>query len=713
MVDDTSVIELDEKLVKLTGHSVPEFHDTEAGETTSCLFLRKARIKEGMSQLTETSLEFVSKDRELDIGTVLGRPMNIELLDEQEATVRVFHGTVTEIEYLGPFQKYALFTCQIRPWFWFLTKIVDCKVFQSLDTMGIVAEILSERGFGDFRIDVQGDLIEREYTIQYNESDYDFMCRLMEEDGIYFYFDDSDSGTNKLVFANDSGGHAAVPGGPAFDFTRRDEDNRRITEHIYDWSGADRVTSGVATYRDYEFTTSTAEVQGATTIERGEHSHKAYEVYRYPGHGKNADENDVRARMQAERNAVEHKLRRGASNIKLMAPGLTFKINDHPNGDDETEYLLITSTHEINIGGNSGDMDAENPLLENRIVFKNKGADVHRCVFTTSLKAEPYRPKPVTPWPRLPSMLTAVVVGPEGDEIHTDEYGRIKVQFHWDRVGEKNESSSCFIRTMMPWTGKDWGMIAIPRIGSEVVINFVNGNPDRPVCVGMLYNDQNMPPYSLDANKTMSGVKTRSTTGGNADTFHELVFEDLYESEYVRFQSERDYYQIVKNNAEITIGMEHQDEGSLTQTIFMNKTETIKEGDDTLTIETGNQIINIKTDQTETIEGKSDRTITGNVTETVEDGNHETTVSSGNKAETVSTGDYDISVSGGTLTIEAGIEICLKVGGNSITIDQSGVTVDGIAVAVSGTATLDAGSPMTTVSGDGILTLSGGLTKIN
>jgi type VI secretion system secreted protein VgrG len=361
-------------------------------------------------------------------------------------------------------------------------------------------------------------------------------------------------------------------------------------------------------------------------------------------------------------------------------------------------------------------------LFDSTLPVDEDNSDTYRIVFDVIPKSARYRAPQITPWPRSMGLQTAVVTGKSGEEIYTDEYGRIKVQFHWDRLGKADEKTTCWVRCVMPWTGKNWGMISIPRVGQEVVIQFEEGDPDRPICTGMLYNADNKPPYALDANKTQTGIKSRSTKEGAASNFNEFLFEDKKDAEFVRLQSEKDYTEIIKNNATITIGLEKKDDGDLTQTIHRNKTETLKTGDHVFKVEKGNQEIFVKTDHKETIEGKSEQTITGNHTQTVKTGNYTQTiktgnvtreVKTGNEKHTIKTGNYTLDTSLGKVTVTAMQEIMLKVGGNSIKIDQSGITIKGIMVNIQGTATADIKSPLTTVKADAVLTLSGGVTMIN
>jgi type VI secretion system secreted protein VgrG len=275
---------------------------------------------------------------------------------------------------------------------------------------------------------------------------------------------------------------------------------------------------------------------------------------------------------------------------------------------------------------------------------------------------------------------TAIVVGKAGEEIWTDKYGRVKVQFHWDREGKNDENSSCWVRVSFPTAGKNWGWVSLPRIGQEVIVSFLEGNPDRPIITGRVYNADQMPPYELPANQTQSGIKTRSSKEGTGDNFNEIRFEDKKDAEEVYVHAEKDFNCVIENNETRKIGLDKKDKGDQTIEIQNDRTVTLNEGNDTLTVKTGNRV---------------------------------TTLDQGNDTKQVKMGDHSVKVDVGKSTTEAMTSIELKVGGNSIKIDQSGITIKGLMVTVQGDTKLDAKSPMTTVNGDGMLTLKGGITMIN
>ncbi len=717
----------------------------EGSYSSKPINLKNARVAEALSTLTETTIEFISSKKDIDLQDLLGSEMVLVqgLEDESE---RFFTGICVSVEYMGLYRGSDHFVAEVRPWLWFLNRTQESRIFQNLSTVDIITEVLSDYGYsGDLEKKLSGSYEEREYCVQYRETDYDFICRLMEEEGIYFFFK-QDEKKLKMVIADGISAHKPTPDGPELEFHFPESGGyRRKEDHVFDWAQGTRARSGKVTLIDYDFDKSTSDLKSVKNIAKGDFDKKDREIYDYPGHFKTTGLGDNRARVKMEAEAVKHMISRGECNIRTIGVGQTFKLKDHPRVKNSEEHLIVSATHYMKIDADYEDKQTKKPILsktrETEVTFdKEDQKDTFRCMFEVIPKNEPFRAPQQTPWPVIPGLQTAVVTGPSGEEIYTDKYGRIKVQFHWDRLGKKDENTTCWVRCVMPWTGKNWGMFSIPRIGYEVAIQFEEGDPDRPICTGMIYNDQNMMPYAMDANKTQTGIVTRSSKDGNTNTFNELVFEDKIEKEFVRLQSERDYKETIKNNAEITIGLEHQDPGDLTQTIHHTKTETIKTGDHLFTVEEGNQEIFIKTNHTEAVEGTSDTTIKGSTTLTIEEGDLSKTVSMGSETHTISagnytqdvesgdvnrtvgsgsenltisSGDYTIDVSSGSVAITAGTEISLTVGGNSLTIDMSGISISGTMVSMEGTATVDVASPMTTVSADGVLTLDGATTMIN
>jgi type VI secretion system secreted protein VgrG len=353
--------------------------------------------------------------------------------------------------------------------------------------------------------------------------------------------------------------------------------------------------------------------------------------------------------------------------------------------DQNREYLIAGATYDI-----------EDNAYEST---STKGEKFnYQANWTVIPSSQPYRPQRVTPKPVVKGPQTAVVVGKEGEEIWTDEYGRVKVQFHWDRYGELNEHSSCWIRVAHVWAGKSFGAIHIPRIGQEVIVHFLEGDPDQPIVVGRVYNGDLMPPYALPDHQTQSGIKTHSTKEGDAETFNELRFEDKKDEEEIYFHAEKDFVRVVENNDSLSVGFEKQDEGNQTIDIYNNRTVTIDQGNDKLQVKTGDRDVIIDS---------------GDDTHHVKEGDRVVNVDQGDDTLTVGQGDLSINIDAGKGTIEAAQSLELKVGGSSIKIEPSKITLSSPQIELSADGQLEASAAMVQISGDGVVEVSGGVIQLN
>lgn len=675
------------------------------------MFVKTARVIEGLSMLTEMTVDFMSPDHKVDLAAIVGRPVTVKVQKGEETgdDWRDFTGTCVEAQFVGVHEGFAFYSLEVRPWLWFLTQTTGCRIFQKLNAVDIIKKIFGDRGFSDYTISVSRNPDKREYCVQYNETDYDFICRLMEEEGIYF-FSTVANGRDQLVLADNIGAHQPVKDYPTIDFAMREEAYRRTEDHIYEWRGTEEVTSGKVTLRDYNFEKPRADLTTAKAIPKGTHNHKSYELYRYPGHYRETALGEIYARVRMEAEACQYQERRGVSNVRTIGTGTTFKLKGHKRDAENAEYLVTGAEHIMQIEVQAEDESQQVKGLPGTIEVDEENKDSYRCTFRAIPKNTPYRAPLVTPWPAIPGILLAKVVGPSGEEIYTDKYGRIKVQFPWDREGTNNENSSCWIRVVTPWSGKDWGMVHVPRIGQEMVVQFEDGDIDRPICTGMLYNADTMPPYALPANMTQMGIKTRSSKGGGADNYNELVFEDKKDAEFIRMHSEKDYFLTVENDAIVSIGETKKDPGSLTTVIYKDRTETIKTGDLTLTVETGNETRDIKTNRTEKVGADAKQEVLGNKTMQVT-GNYEGSTGGNSKASV--TGNSETSVTGttkhsstGPMTIESTASITIKCGGSSIEMTPGSITIK---------------SPMITTEAQGIaqhkasgmMIIQGSMTMIN
>ncbi|MDT1062311.1 type VI secretion system tip protein TssI/VgrG [Paracoccus sp. CPCC 101403] len=669
------------------------------------LQVRRALVLEGLSQITETRIEVLSKDRSLVLGDFVGKALDLSVESENGDVSRVFRGLCISAEYRGVWRAYGRYLLEARSRIWLLGRTKECRVFQNESTPEIVQKVLGDYGLsGSLKNRLTQQYERRDYCLQYRETDFDFLSRLMEEEGISYYFT-HEGQTETMVLVDAISGHDPMPG-EALEYDDDLTNNVPQQNRVRDLHGMAALTTGKVTLADQNFEKSNAKLMAVQALPKGRHSHREYENYLSPGHFRETGLGKARARVLMEAEAARHALWSGVTSDMRLAAGSTTQINHHPQNAPDGEYLVTTTSHAFQT--DPTEVDPPEDILP---LPSEMRTDANMTRFGSIPKSVQFRAPLLTPWPEVPGVMTATVVGPAGEEIHTDKYGRVRVQFFWDRLGKMDDKAGIFVRVVQPWTGKSWGMVSIPRIGQEVLVGFENGDPDRPIILGMLYNANTMPPWTLPANQTQSGIKTNSSKEGGG--FNELMFEDKKGEELVRFQAEKDYTQIVKNNATITVGPEKQDKGDMTLTVHRNLTETLKTGDHSFTVAEGNQTIAIKKDKTETIEGKSDLKVTGNVTAIVERGNVSETVQTGNVTHDVSQGNFSLTTALGKIKLEAMQEILLQVGASSIKIDQTGVTVKGAMIKVEGTAMIEAKAPMTTVKGDAILILKGALTMIN
>jgi type VI secretion system secreted protein VgrG len=441
---------------------------------------------------------------------------------------------------------------------------------------------------------------------------------------------------------------------------------------------------------DYDFEVPTGNLEAKFTRLK-QHSHAQAEHYDYPGNYLKSKTGETYANIRLDELQIEHELIQGRGNALGLQTGALFTLNNHYIDTENSDHVVTYTDFTINSNLYGGSTEESH----------------YDCRFTAIRATQQFRPGRITPVPFVHGLQSATVVGKSGEEIWTDKYGRIKVQFHWDRYGKDDEKSSCWIRVAYPVAGKNWGWISLPRIGQEVVVSFLEGNPDRPLITGSVYNALQMPPYELPANQTQSGIKTRSSKDGVATNFNEIRFEDKKASEEVYIHAEKDFNCVIENNETRKIGLDKKDEGNQTVEIQNHRTVSLLAGNDTLTVKQGNRVTSVDTGNN-TLQVK-----TGNCETNVDTGNNSLNVKTGNCNTHISTGNYVIDVDVGKVAITATTAIELTVGGNSIKIDQKGITIKGLTVTVQADVKLDAKSPLTTVNGDGTLTLKGGMTMIN
>ncbi|QPK63326.1 type VI secretion system tip protein VgrG [Methylomonas sp. LL1] len=646
---------------------------TPLGETD--LLLYRMTGSEQLSQLFEYDLELLSEKNDIALKSLLGKNMTVKL-ELNGGGHRSFHGLVTRISLFGMLGRLYYYRATLRPKPWLLTRTTDCKIFSNLSVPDIVKKVLSEHGYTDLENKLNGSYEPREYCVQYRESDFNFISRLMEKEGIYYYFKHSDS-QHTMVLCDDKSGHQAPAQNQKVQYFPAGNQSRRKEESFYEWRVSEEIQSGNYVHDDFDFEKPKADLTSKSS-ELGGHEQDSKEIYDYPGEyiKPSVGEQYAKAHMQELRAGFEYMAATG--NTRCLATGHKFDLTDFPRADQNQEYIAVSSQIQIQNNG-----------------FESFGIadslDQYQCLYTVISSKFNYRAPRTSRIPIVQGVQTAIVVGKAGEEIFTDKYGRVKVQFHWDRLGKNDENSSCWVRVAQIWAGKQWGAIHIPRIGQEVIVDFLEGNPDRPIITGRVYNADQMPPYSLDANKTQSGIKSRSSKDGSSDNFNEIRFEDKKGEEEVYIHAEKNFTRVVENDDSHKIGFDKKDPGDQKVDIYNHRTVTLDQGNDTLTVKTGNRVTEVK-------QGNNELTVNmGNRSAKIEQGNDDIKLGMGNRS---------VKLDLGKITEEAMQSIELKVGQSSIKIDQSGVTIKGMTISIEGQLS-------TTVKGNAMLTLKGGITMIN
>ena len=492
---------------------------------------------EGLSEVFTYNLSLLSASLNIDLSTLVGDTMTVAV-DIEEGEPRYFHGFVTRMSRVGTTDKYARYQVTLRPWLWLLSSRQNSRIFQNQSVPDIAKALFREHGFTDFEDSLSQSYPAREFVVQYRESDFNFVSRLFEHAGIYYYFR-HEQNRHVLVLADAASAHKTAPGYEEISFHPTGSGRPSVDECVSRWELVCQWRPGAYASDDFDFERPRADLT-AQLQAKAPHKKGDLEIYEYPGgYTKQGDgESYVRARLEALQSDVE--IAHGSGDIRGVGAGNLFSMIDFPNEDQNKEYLAVTTSYDVlNSSHQTGSASADGYF---------------HFSFTAMDSQVPYRPALGTAKPRVEGVQTAIVVGQAGEEIWTDQYGRVKVQFHWDREGKNDEKSSCWVRVAQAWAGATWGAMHIPRIGQEVIVDFLEGDPDRPIITGRVYNADNMPPYDLPDNQTQSGIKSRSTKGGAPSNFNEIRFEDKKGSEEMFIQAEKNQTINVKHDRGATIG---------------------------------------------------------------------------------------------------------------------------------------------------------------
>lgn len=560
------------------------------------LGLRSISVEDQLSRLFQIEAELSSEEEAINLDQVVGHEVTIQI-NVGRNSKRFYHGFVSRMVQMAKRDQYAHYHATIVPWLWFLTRTSDCRVWVAVEDPSqgktvpdVIEALFKMRGFNNYRLSLSATYPRREFIVQYRETDFNFVSRLMEQEGIYYFFEHQE-GKDTLVLADSISAHEPFSGYANVVFNA--SANPTLHEAILDWTVEKEVRPVGTALNDFDFKKPKTPLLSVTSTSR-QHGAATYEMYDAPGEYLDSGDGDRLVQVRLDELQSQYELLRGQASARGLAAGSTFTLKNHPRRDQNREYLITGISLEARAGEfGSAETDGE----------------FFSCNFSCIAKSQQFRPARLTPRPVVRGPQTAVVVGPSGEEIYTDQYARVKVHFRWDRHDSSDQNSSCWVRVSQHWAGKAWGAIQIPRLGQEVIVEFLEGDPDRPIITGRVYNADQTVPYGLPANKTQSGVKSRSSKSGSSANFNEIRFEDQKGSEEVYIHAEKDQNNVVENDETTKVGHDRTENVGHDETITIgnNRTETVG----------ANENITIGNNRTEAVGANESIAVTANRTRTV------------------------------------------------------------------------------------------------
>lgn len=610
------------------------------------LLLERMTGHEAISRLFNFTLDLLSEKKNISFTDIVGQNVTLRVaLGDGKA--RYFNGYVSRFAQSGTDPRFTHYHMEVVPWLWFLTRNADCRIFQNMTIPDIIQKVFQDRGFDAFKNSLTSSYETREYCVQYRETDFNFVSRLMEEYGIFYFFQ-HENGKHTLVLADSSSAYQPCPDQPSARYTHS-SGNVDSEDVINEWQIEQELKTGKCSLNDYNFETPTANLLTSETTVVEVDGNTKYELYDYPGLYEKQSDGSSLAKIRMQEEEVGHLVGSGSSVCRAFTSGYKFELQDVDRDDLNTSYLLTEVQHNASVGES---------------YYHGETGSYYSNHFSCIKDSVPFRPPRITPKPFVQGPQTALIVGPSGEEIYVDSYGRVKVQFYWDRKGQKNEKSSCWIRVSQPWAGQGWGAIWIPRIGQEVIVNFLEGDPDRPIITGRVYNADQTVPYKLPDNGTRSTFLSRSSKGGGSSNFNEIRFEDKKGSEQVFVNAEKDMDVNVENDSREKVG--------------------------------NNRSLIVKNDQMESVGGDLSVNVTGNINEkagqnvSLQIGQNLYEKSGMNWAHEAN---MEIHLKAGmNVVIEAGLELTIQASGNFINIGPAGIAIQGTMVLINSGGAAGSGS---------------------
>jgi len=556
------------------------------------LLFHGMRGREELGRISEYHLDLLSDNGEVDVDAILGKNVTIKLALPDDST-RHFNGFVTRFAQGEMHGRYYQYTAVVHPWLWYLTRTADCRIFQEMTVPDILKKVFADHPVADFKFELTSSYRKWTYCVQYRETDFNFVSRLMEHEGIYYYVRHTD-GHNTLVITDSCSKHTPAAGCEELAFIPPERLVRPELEHIGSWQFSREIQPGVYVHKDYDLERPSVDLKTQKVLART-YSPSNYEVFDYPGTYVQKPDGEQYAGVRIDEFGTQFEVVDGMTNARGMTVGALFTLDGHPRADQNREHLVIAAHYDL--------------VFSDYEAAPEGGGTSYQCRFSAMSTQQQFRPRRATPKPFVQGPQTAMVVGPAGDEIYTDQFGRVKVQFHWDRLGKKDENSSCWMRVSHPWAGKGWGAVSTPRIGQEVIVDFLEGDPDQPIVTGRVYNAECQPPFGFPAGAVLSGIKSNTHKGSG---FNELSMDDTAGKERVFVHGQYNMDTVVEHDQTSTI------HNCRTDKVDVDDSETVG-GNQTLHV-VKNQTVNIDVNRKETVGGTETITITGHRSETVNGG---------------------------------------------------------------------------------------------
>lgn len=624
---------------------------------------------EGISELFHFSVDLASTDAEVDFEKVVGQPALLTIHGEKGK--RYVHGMVSLLEQVGKEGKWMRYRAEVVPAVWILSRRMNCRIFQNQSIPDIIKKALTDGGIASdqFRFSLKKSYKPRDYCVQYRESDLSYITRLMEQYGLFYFFEHA-ADKHVMVIGDDSVVHVPISDPAKVIYRPPGTAGVSDQEHVFEYRYHREVRTGAVRLRDFDFKKPRLNLEQESKA-KGDGKLEAYD---YPGEYLTPDEGEDLAKVRLEELQAPRQVGSGQSDCRRFIPGYRFTLDRYDRSNFNREYLLTRATHS---GSQPQVLGAE---------AAGRGGTAYQNQFDCIPSDVSFRPFRITPRPAVQGPQTAIVVGPKGEEIYTDEHGRVKVQFHWDRDGKQDEKSSCWVRVSQLWAGAGWGAMFIPRIGQEVIVEFLEGDPDEPIVTGRVYNGDNTPPYPLPAEKTKSVIKSNSSKGGGGS--NELRFEDAKDSEEIYLHGQKDWTIAIENDKNQKVGHDETlDVGNdRTKKVGKNQSEDIGE----------NKTITVGKDHSETISGGATIDVA--------------------KDETVSIGKNQSLSVGESQTVSVGKNFSGTVGENadlSVGKDGSVTIAKNLSASVGENLTADVGKKGTISIGEGLGVTVGKKLQIN